>query len=413
MLSHIIAKFAIHKRIVLQVFHSLLKAHAVEARNVVRQALEILTPSMPGRMEDGNTMLTHWTKKIILEEGHTGSQLVHILQLVVKHYKVYYPVRHHLIQYIVSPIQRLGFNAAATIEQKKLAVDLCEIAIKWEVQRVRDDFVGISNSEDALLGIVGVKRPPASDVVIDPAKRMAKVSVAAPNSGGSVSVANGASLDGQNKPLNKIHSDSIVNYLLRLACQVGDIGGQPGAAAAAGPTQGEMLSRRCVALLKSALKPDIWGNCDLKLQAFDKILDGQQGVASTAPNLANICTCLDIMSFLLTVLRKDQILAAFKPLQKAIAQCMRSNNSKVIRAVHTLMSRLMTQFPTEPTNSPVASKHEELTQLYASVGTVIQDGLGIFERNLQAPPASLFGTLMMLKAACISNACYIDRLIST
>lgn len=37
-----------------QVFHSLLKAHAVEARTVVRQALEILTPAMPGRMEDGN-----------------------------------------------------------------------------------------------------------------------------------------------------------------------------------------------------------------------------------------------------------------------------------------------------------------------------------------------------------------------
>ena len=107
LLSHIIAKFAIHKRIVLQVnynfirpfescdtfvlhqvFHSLLKAHAVEARTVVRQALEILTPSMPGRMEDGNMMLTHWTKKIIVEDGHTGSQLVHILQLVVKHYKV-------------------------------------------------------------------------------------------------------------------------------------------------------------------------------------------------------------------------------------------------------------------------------------------------------------------------------------
>lgn len=53
LLSHIIAKFAIHKRIVLQVFHSLLKAHAMEARSVVRQALEILTPAMPVRMEDG------------------------------------------------------------------------------------------------------------------------------------------------------------------------------------------------------------------------------------------------------------------------------------------------------------------------------------------------------------------------
>lgn len=39
---------------IFQVFHSLLKAHAVEARAVVKQALEILTPAMPGRMEDGN-----------------------------------------------------------------------------------------------------------------------------------------------------------------------------------------------------------------------------------------------------------------------------------------------------------------------------------------------------------------------
>ncbi len=39
-------------------FHSLLKAHAVEARTVVRQALEILTPAMPGRMEDGNVSVT-------------------------------------------------------------------------------------------------------------------------------------------------------------------------------------------------------------------------------------------------------------------------------------------------------------------------------------------------------------------
>jgi transformation/transcription domain-associated protein len=70
------------------VFHSLLKAHAIEARSVVRQALEILTPSMPVRMEDGNTMLTHWTKKIIVEEGHSVQQLFHILQLVVRHYKV-------------------------------------------------------------------------------------------------------------------------------------------------------------------------------------------------------------------------------------------------------------------------------------------------------------------------------------
>ena len=83
----------------LQVFHSLLKAHALEARAIVRQALEILTPVVPIRMEDANVSdtvssfnniktlcvciiqatLVHWTKKIIVEEGHSMAQLVHML----------------------------------------------------------------------------------------------------------------------------------------------------------------------------------------------------------------------------------------------------------------------------------------------------------------------------------------------
>lgn len=69
-------------------FHSLLKAHAMEARAIVRQAMAILTPAVPARMEDGHQMLTHWTRKIIVEEGHTVPQLVHILHLIVQHFKV-------------------------------------------------------------------------------------------------------------------------------------------------------------------------------------------------------------------------------------------------------------------------------------------------------------------------------------
>lgn len=71
-----------------QVFHSLLKAHTMEARAIVRQAMAILTPAVPARMEDGHQMLTHWTRKIIVEEGHTVPQLVHILHLIVQHFRV-------------------------------------------------------------------------------------------------------------------------------------------------------------------------------------------------------------------------------------------------------------------------------------------------------------------------------------
>eukprot|EP00094_Tigriopus_californicus_P003836 TCALIF_03692-PA protein Name:"Similar to TRRAP Transformation/transcription domain-associated protein (Homo sapiens)" AED:0.01 eAED:0.01 QI:3/1/1/1/1/1/3/160/3083 len=433
LLSHIIAKFAIHKRIVLQVFHSLLKAHAVEARTVVRQALEILTPSMPGRMEDGNTMLTHWTKKIIVEDGHTGSQLVHILQLVVKHFKVYYPVRHHLIQHIVSSIQRLGFTATATIEQKKLAVDLCEIVINWEKHRVKEESeANADSSSSASTGsgtgasnapttnpaggevvVGGVKRSASTDIGPEMKRKMPglaqvkTVTMGATGATAHVTTTASNSREDPNKPLNKAHCDAIVNYLLRLACQVSD------AQAGTGGSPGEMLSRRCVALLKTALKVEVWPNCDLKLGAFEKILAGPQGVDSNQPNYVNICTCLDILSFLLSILRKDQVLTAFKPLQKAISTCMNCPNAKVIRAVHSLMSRLMNLFPTEPTSSNVASKHEELEQLYAMVSRVIYEGLTNYEKNSQAATSSLFGTLMMLKAACINNSCYIDRLITS
>ncbi len=408
LLSHIISKFAIHKRIVLQVFHSLLKAHAVEARGVVRQALEILTPSMPGRMEDGNSMLTHWTKKIIVEDGHTGSQLVHILQLVVKHYKVYYPVRHHLIQHVVSSVQRLGFTATATIEQKRLAVDLCEIVIKWEMQRVKDDTgVDLETTEPQpitqVVGgmIQGVKRGSVDQSIVPDAKRQKTVvGLAAPQKQAAQQQPEAL------RPLDKQHCDGVVNYLLRLACHVSD------SQAGTGASPGELLSRRCVALLKKALRPELWPNCELRLGAFEKILAGPQGVDSNQPNYVNICTCLDILSFLLTILRKEQVLVAFKPLQKSIATCMSCPNSKVIRAVHNLLSRLMSHFPTEPTSSTVASKHDELEQLYASVGKVIYEGLTGYEKNQQAAPSSLFGTLMMLKAACVSNPSYIDRLIT-
>lgn len=72
-------------------------------------------------------MLTHWTRKILVEEGHSVGQLVHILQLVVRHANVYYPVRHHLTHHITQAMHRLGFTPTANLDQRRLAVDLAEV----------------------------------------------------------------------------------------------------------------------------------------------------------------------------------------------------------------------------------------------------------------------------------------------
>ncbi|XP_023247442.1 transformation/transcription domain-associated protein [Copidosoma floridanum] len=395
LLSHVIAKFAIHKKIVLQVFHSLLKAHALEARSVVRQALEIITPAMPVRMEDGYKMLTHWTKKIIVEEGHSMQQLFHILQLVVKHYKVYYPVRHHLVQHMVNSIQRLGFSPTASIEHRKLAVELAEVIIKWEFQRIKDE----GDSTDG--------GPEPKRLAVQSSIGQSPVASTAASPGG---VATKLEL-GIGKPIERMHADAVLNFLLRLACQVNDaIGATTG-------NQGEQLSRRCVYLLKMALKPDMWPqSCDLKLGWLDKVFCS---VETPTPNFGNICTALELVTFLLGVMKKEQVLASFKPLQRGLSACIASSNSKVVRLTHALLSRLMTIFPTEPSAGPnvasstIASKYEELDSLYAAVGKFIIDGLTTYEKNAAAQVSSLFGTLMMLKAACTNNPGYVDRMIAS
>ncbi|XP_065098611.1 transformation/transcription domain-associated protein isoform X5 [Paramisgurnus dabryanus] len=405
LLAHIIAKFAIHKKIVLQVFHSLLKAHTMEARAIVRQAMAILTPAVPARMEDGHQMLTHWTRKIIVEEGHTVPQLVHILHLIVQHFRVYYPVRHHLVQHMISAMQRLGFTPSVTIEQRKLAVDLAEVVIKWELQRIKDQ----QTESDADPGNVGEGTSGSSAVKrgisVDSAQDVKRFRTPA----GAVGTvfARSQSMPGTEalltKPVEKQQTDTVVNFLIRIACQVNEstnVAGSPG----------ELLSRRCVNLMKTALRPDMWPRAELKLQWFDKLLMTVEQPAQA--NFSNICTGLEILSFLLSVLQPPAILAHFKPLQRGIAACMTCGNTKVLRAVHTLLSRLMSTFPTEPSTSSVASKYEELECLYAAVGKVIYEGLTNYEKATSANPTQLFGTLMILKSACSNNSSYIDRLIS-
>uniref|UniRef100_A0A8D0S4C7 Transformation/transcription domain associated protein n=1 Tax=Sus scrofa TaxID=9823 RepID=A0A8D0S4C7_PIG len=406
LLAHIIAKFAIHKKIVLQVFHSLLKAHAMEARAIVRQAMAILTPAVPARMEDGHQMLTHWTRKIIVEEGHTVPQLVHILHLIVQHFKVYYPVRHHLVQHMVSAMQRLGFTPSVTIEQRRLAVDLSEVVIKWELQRIKDqqpdsDMDPNSSGE----GVNSVSSSIKRGLSVDSAQEVKRFRTAT----GAISAVFGRSqsLPGADsllaKPIDKQHTDTVVNFLIRVACQVNDNTNTAG-------SPGEVLSRRCVTLLKTALRPDMWSKSELKLQWFDKLLMSVE--QPNQVNYGNICTGLEVLSFLLTVLQSPAILSSFKPLQRGIAACMTCGNTKVLRAVHSLLSRLMSIFPTEPSTSSVASKYEELECLYAAVGKVIYEGLTNYEKATNANPSQLFGTLMILKSACSNNPSYIDRLIS-
>ena len=133
---------------------------------------------------------------------------MHILQLLVRHYKVYYPVRHHLVQYMVTSIQRLGFTPTATLEHKKLAVDLAEVVLKWEVQRMRDEADSGGESSDEATSSSSLKRTMPDGL---PEPKKPRLSTTSSSSKMTNEV---------NKSIEKTHCDAIANFLLRLACQV-------------------------------------------------------------------------------------------------------------------------------------------------------------------------------------------------
>ncbi|XP_028408078.1 transformation/transcription domain-associated protein-like isoform X2 [Dendronephthya gigantea] len=396
LLAHIISKFAIHKKIVLQVFHRLLKAHAAEARNVVRQALAILTPAVPTRMDDGNQMLAHWTKKIIVEDGHTLLQLVHMLQLLVRHYKVYYPVRNHLIQHMITAMQKLGFTSSATIENRKLAVDLANVIIEWEIRRTKEeqDTSEGSKVEEKETTTGAVKRTADDSTQGQDPKRMKTTTPGTTPKDGSL-------LAQQRAPVDKHHADAVVNFLLRVACQVNESSTTVG-------SPGEALSKRCVLLLKTALKPGFWQGTDLKLTWLDKLFVTLDQTPGT--NFNNVCTGLEILTYLLTVVPRGEILPLLKPLQRGVVACMTCQNNKVIKAVHTFLGKLTNLFPIESVT--VTNKYEELEILYSNLGKAIYEGLSNYTKSAtQVATSTLQGPLMFLKAAYTSCPSYIDRLI--
>lgn len=52
---------------------------------------------------------------------------------------------------MVTSVQRLVFTPNATIEHKRLAVDLAEVIIRWEIQRYKEEqeklITGIDKNE--------------------------------------------------------------------------------------------------------------------------------------------------------------------------------------------------------------------------------------------------------------------------
>ena len=91
---------------------------------------------------------------------------------------------------------------------------------------------------------------------------------------------------------------------------------------------------------------------DVKIPWFAKLFEAltqtDLSTGGTLANYASVCTALDLLTYMLHVLPKPVVLAGFKSLNKGLTICMTCGSTKVVRYIHSLLTKLMGMFPTEP-----------------------------------------------------------------
>lgn len=130
----------------------------------MKQALDILMPALPRRLPLGESKIPIWiryTKKILVEEGHSVPNLIHIFQLLVRHADLFYNCRAQFVPQMVNSLSRLGLPQNTPPENRRLAIDLAGLVVMWEKRR-QAEVKGTSVDGDGLskfAGIAGVDRP--------------------------------------------------------------------------------------------------------------------------------------------------------------------------------------------------------------------------------------------------------------
>jgi transformation/transcription domain-associated protein len=135
---HFLEAYQAPEKIVLQVFVALLRACQPEAKELVRQALGALTPALPKRLPQGDHKYPIWiryTKKILVEEGHSLPHLIHVWNLIVQHETHFYPSRAQFVPQMVNSLSRLGLPSSSPPENRVLSISLVELILEWEAQR--------------------------------------------------------------------------------------------------------------------------------------------------------------------------------------------------------------------------------------------------------------------------------------
>ncbi|KYR00111.1 protein kinase [Tieghemostelium lacteum] len=360
-------------KIILQVYVALLKAYHAEAKHLVKQALDILLGCIKTRLKididnPRNSTWVKWTKKTIVEEGHSMHQLVHILQVIVRHPQLFYPNRSLFIPQLVGSLPKIAFVNNLPIEHKKLSIDIAELIINWEKWRIRDSQ-NVSNVISSSTASTAQTQPttPISNMEITTPSQSTPMTTDTPmtpsttiTSGHGASSAQGSTqpTEEELKPPPSVITEHVTLFLIRMSTSMYD-------------TKSNTANEKCSDLLSQAFT--VWPDVNIKFSVFEKSLANEQHVASTL-TILNIIADYQINTF---------IPANSQNLQIHLTPSIISDNPKTSSLVCQFFKKILTNWPMS------SGVPQEIQQLYSHVANTIEQQLSLFDKTYNIQLLSL------------------------
>ncbi|KAF5199838.1 Transcription-associated protein [Thalictrum thalictroides] len=386
---HFLEAYQAPEKIILQVFVALLRTCQPENKMLVKQALDILMPALPRRLPAGDFRMPIWiryTKKILVEEGHSIPNLIHIFQLIVRHSDLFYSCRAQFVPQMVNSLSRLGLPYNTSAENRRLAIELAGLVVGWERQRQNEmkavpdnNIEGSSQTNDVFnpgSSASDLKRPVDGSILPDDLSKRVKVepglqSLCVMSPGGASSIPNietpGSSgqPDEEFKP-NAAMEEMIINFLIRVALVI-----EPK------DKEANSMYKQALELLSQAL--EVWPNANVKFNYLEKLLSSLQPSQSKDPATA-LAQGLDVMNKVLEKQPHLFIRNNINQISQILEPCFNHKMLDEGKSLCCLLRMIFIAFPLEAASTP-----QDVKILYQRVEDLIQKHLAA----VTAPQISL------------------------
>ncbi|KAM1426046.1 hypothetical protein TB2_017954 [Malus domestica] len=370
---HFLEAYQAPEKIILQVFVALLRTCQPENKMLVKQALDILMPALPRRLPLGDSRMPIWiryTKKILVEEGHSIPNLIHIFQLIVRHSDLFYSCRAQFVPQMVNSLSRLGLPYNTSAENRRLAIELAGLVVGWERQRqnemkvVADGDVTIQNSEGFNLGPASAdpKRSVDGSTFPEDSTKRVKVepglqSLCVMSPGGPSTIPNietpgsASQPDEEFKP-NAAMEEMIINFLIRVALVI-----EPK------DKEASIMYKQALDLLSQAL--EVWPTANVKFNYLEKFLSSIQP-QSKDPSTA-LAQGLDVMNKVLEKQPHLFIRNNINQISQILEPCFKYKLLDAGKSLCSLLKMVFVAFPLEAATTP-----QDVNLIYHKVDELIK-----------------------------------------